>query len=110
MASRQIMDKRVIDGNVIPAHESIEMVVQDLLTVIKAVEINENGTKIVVNERKYIEEWIKTISKAHMDQIVEASTISADWGYDFKTTIKCKDCGEPYIYDLELNPISFFSG
>jgi hypothetical protein len=33
-----------------------------------------------------------------------------EWGFVFKTELTCKDCGQKYTHDLELDPISFFYG
>lgn len=86
-----------------------DIVVRDLMSVIQSV--STGGTDSVeVTDKKMISEWIRVLSKKHIDLIIEAATKSSEWGFNMTTTLKCKDCGEDYQHNVELNPINFFSG
>lgn len=61
-----------------------------------------------VTDKKMISEWIKAISPQIMSQLAEAIDKSQEWGINTVKEIKCKDCGENFLIDIPINPISFF--
>ena len=91
-------------------HKEMEdLVIRDLMAVIESVGTGGPDSVIVTN-RKNIDEWVRALSKKQIEQIVQASTKAAEWGFDMTVMLKCKDCGEVYEHNLELNPVNFFSG
>lgn len=110
MTSRQEIARKESLGDKI-AHSELEvLVLNDMMAVMLAVETGSGEEKIRVTERKHILEWLKTLPKKYTDQIANAAVYSAEWGFDFRVNLKCKDCNEVFGHDLELNPINFFSG
>lgn len=88
-----------------------KLVLNDLMSVVAAViDSSGPGDPVKVTNRKHIEEWIRSLPKTLTDQITEASNRAHEWGFRFEVPITCKDCGETYQHDLELNPVTFFSG
>ncbi len=61
-----------------------------------------------INDREMIKEWIRCIPASYVEYIKNCMERIADWGPDFVTTQKCKDCGEHFEVAIPLNPISFF--
>jgi hypothetical protein len=82
----------------------------DILAVIESVEVQGAEGPIVVTDRKLITEWFEAISKPILNEIYAGMAKTDKWGFNFKVPLKCKDCGEVYEHDLELDPISFFYG
>ena len=78
------------------------MVIRDLMSVISSVD--------EVTDKKMIEEWIRSLQKKYFKEIVNLSRASNDWGFNLNIDVTCKDCGEIYKHNLELDPINFFSG
>lgn len=92
-------------------HEDRErVIISELLAVIEAVEDVQGGETIRVTSQKQIEEWIREIPKKFIDMIARQAAVSAEWGFNFTVDLKCKDCGVVYPFDLELNPVNFFTG
>ena len=89
--------------------EMEDIVVRDIMSVIESVSTG-GFDSVTVTDPKLINEWVRSLSKKHIDLIIEAATRSAEWGFDMNTKLKCKDCGEFYDHNVELNPINFFSG
>lgn len=105
---RQGLARKELEGIQASNQEIEKMVISDLLTVIDAVE--DETLQIRVTDRGMITEWVRELSRKDTEKIVDAANKSADWGFDFGVKIKCKDCGDEYVHDLELNPINFFTG
>ena len=76
--------------------------IEDTLAIIASVDGIEN--------REQIREWIRMITKPQINQIIEQYTEAMKWGIDLEHKIKCKDCGEDFSYDMQLDPMSFFLG
>lgn len=109
LARQRIVEKEMNAPQTITNKDSEEVMIRDLLSVIKSVSTGEPDN-ISVQDPSKIAEWVHLISRKQVDQIVEAATKSADWGFKFDVTLKCKDCGETYTHDMELNPVNFLSG
>jgi hypothetical protein len=65
---------------------------------------------VEVKDAKLIEEWIRVIPRKFTQQIFEAFNKAQDWGFSFQFDLPCPDCKKSFKFDLELNPITFFSG
>lgn len=109
VATRQAIARREAMGESVPHEDKEAAVLQDMLAVIAGVQIKHGTETITVTNRHHIQEWLKKLSRKNMDMIAEASIKSSEWGFNFNIPIKCKDCGEMFDYDLDLNPVSFFS-
>ena len=79
-----------------------ELTLLDTLSIIKQV---DQTTDI-----KMIKEWLDTVPKPYINAIQKQYKEAMNWGFDLKYDLTCKDCKTKYNHDLELNPISFFSG
>lgn len=97
-------------GRSIPRELLEKMVIADMMAVITSVEDVVNGERIVVNNRIHIDEWLKSLSKKFTNEIAAASIKASEWGFVFSQDIVCKDCQQKFSYDIELNPVTFFSG
>jgi len=63
-----------------------------------------------ISDREMISQWVKLAPAPYVKLIQDAVNNGLEnWGTDFMANIKCKDCGEEYIFPLDLNPASFFS-
>lgn len=93
-------------------HRRIEaLVIRDLMSVIKSVEVEvELGKTTVVTDPQMIDEWIRSLQTTHINAIIDQAKACDEWGFDLKVKLSCKECGEVYSHDLELNPVNFFSG
>ena len=100
IAKKEALDEEVDDK----LREKVA--VMDLMCVIFAVE--DNGE--VIDDREMVEEWLRAITKPMLNEIVASVSKTGKWGYDFSAKLKCKDCGETYDHELELDPITFFFG
>lgn len=83
-----------------------KIALSDLLSVIRGVE--DDGE--LIDDPEMIEEWLRIITKPVLNEILESLKKVSNWGFDFSTQLKCPDCGEMYVYELDLDPISFFLG
>lgn len=109
MLLRQAVSRKEIEQLPITHEEMEAIVVRDMMSVIASVSTGDPGSPPVTDRAK-IDEWIRFLSKDYINLIVEAATRAADWGFNYTVKLKCKDCGEEYDHDLELNPVNFFSG
>ena len=91
-----------------------QMMVKDLLALIASVEttVQDNGVEktLLITDVNMIGEWIRSIQRSAVDAILLQSRKANDWGFKLVTKLLCRDCGQPYDHDLELDPITFFSG
>lgn len=110
MTIRQELNKMHLDDKPIPSEDLEKLVVFDLMSVVDSVEDEIGGEKIKVTDLNQIEEWLRALPKKLTDEITEAATKSAEWGFDLNVDLTCKDCKMPFKYELDLNPITFFSG
>jgi hypothetical protein len=107
---RQAVSKKEMDNPATVTNKEMEeIVIRDITSVIESVSTG-GVDSVTVADRKFINEWIRSLSKHHIDLIIEAATRSADWGFNMVTKLKCRNCGELYEHNVELNPINFFSG
>jgi hypothetical protein len=107
---RQAVSKKELDNPATVTNKEMEeIVIRDIIAVIESVSTGEPDS-VTVTDRKMITEWIRALSKRHIDLIIEAANRSADWGFNMVTKLTCKNCGAIYDHNIELNPINFFSG
>lgn len=79
-----------------------ENLVTNLLNLIESIDN--------ITDKKLIEEWIRAIKTQYVNKIASKIESASDvWGSNFKTEIKCKDCGETVEVEIPVNPISFFT-
>ena len=62
-----------------------------------------------IADEKMIEEWLRFLKKSMIDEILDYSAQINQWGFNLTVKLKCKDCGEEYDHNLDLDPINFFS-
>jgi len=106
---QQVAKKEVSAPNLITTQEMEDIVVRDIMSVIKSVSTGGSDSVKIVDSKK-IDEWIRILPKRYMDLIIEAAIRASDWGFDFHVKLKCKDCNEEFDHSMELNPINFLSG
>lgn len=94
----QSMDR---DNNKMTAEELQEGMIKSTLNTIKSVD--------GITDRKMVEEWLRQIPSPIMNRISDLIEDSNEWGLDYVRTVKCKDCGEDFLLELPVNPVSFFS-
>lgn len=109
MNLRQEITRKEMAKEPVDHHEIENAVVADLLAVIESVEDISPEKTIKIEDRQLIAEWVRALSKKQTELIIQGANKSAEWGFDFKVKLTCKDCGALYDHDLELNPINFFS-
>lgn len=85
------------------------IVIRDIMSVIESVSTG-GPDSVTVTDLSMIDQWVRSLTKKHIDLIIEAATRSSEWGFNMATDLKCKDCGVTYEHNVELNPINFFSG
>jgi hypothetical protein len=111
MLMRQELARKQRDNIPVETTDYELLIIADLLCVIEAVEDTALDGKIIrVTDRNLIAEWARALTKKHTDMIIKAANESAEWGFEFKVPVTCKDCGEEYSHEIELNPVNFFSG
>ena len=76
-------------------------IVKDIMAVVSSVE--------GITDPIMIEEWVRALQKKYITEIIDASIASNGWGFNLSVPLTCKDCGDVYTHNLELNPINFFS-
>jgi len=62
-----------------------------------------------IEDKDMIIEWLSKIPPKMITQITSAIDKTTEWGPDFKTKIKCKDCGLEESISTPLNPLTFFT-
>lgn len=62
-----------------------------------------------VEEKEFIDEWIRQIPAGYMGKISEKIASASKWGPDLTAEFKCRDCGNDVSTEISLNPIDFFS-
>lgn len=80
----------------------LDLIMLELLVMIKQVD--------EVTDRNHIAEWLKSVPRTYWNVITERGNEMANWGYDLSQKLTCQDCGEQFTYDLQLDPIRFFTG
>lgn len=84
----------------ISADEAEDLIVSTLVSVIKSVDGNIN--------RVQIREWVMSIRLGWKKMLEKAAQEQTDWGVNFSTRQKCKDCGEELTIFVTANPVNFF--
>lgn len=87
-----------------------EITVFEISAVVASVEVTIDDKIMNITDRTHITEWIRALPRTQLDELLAGVKAASSWGFDFKTTLKCKDCGADFEYNLELDPISFFFG
>lgn len=62
-----------------------------------------------VTDNAQIQEWLAHIPPMLMKQVTDSIEKTTEWGPDFMTTMKCKDCGLEAQVQAPLNPLAFFT-
>lgn len=62
-----------------------------------------------VTDNAHIQEWLAHIPPMLMKQVTDSIEKTTEWGPDFMTTMKCKDCGLEAQVQAPLNPLAFFT-
>lgn len=62
-----------------------------------------------VNDKKFIDEWARSIPSGYIKKIGNAINNVSQWGPDLEISFACKDCGKEVKASVSLNPINFFS-
>lgn len=77
-----------------------------VLSVIEGVTMT-TGEKIV--DRNHVGEWLTTIPRQWMVDVVTKIGKLSNWGIDSAANIECLDCKEMMRISVPINPISFFT-
>lgn len=62
-----------------------------------------------VTKPEWIREALDVFAPMHLQEINEGVDRSVKWGPDFKSQIKCRDCGKDVEATIPLNPLAFFT-
>lgn len=62
-----------------------------------------------VTDNAQIQEWLYKIPPMLMKQVTDSIEKTTEWGPDFMTTMKCRDCGQEVQVQAPLNPLAFFT-
>lgn len=60
-------------------------------------------------DTNHIQEWLSKIPPMLMKQVTDSIEKTTEWGPDFMTTVKCRDCGQEVQVQAPLNPLAFFT-
>ena len=83
---------------------SPESLTDDVLDSIASMIQEVDGIK----DFNMIKEWLGILTPLIIKEISGFVMHISEWGPDFSTIIKCKDCGEDINISSEINPIRFF--
>ena len=61
-----------------------------------------------ITDKAMIRQWLEQIPAGWMQDISGAIEAVGDWGPNFETKIKCKDCGAEVTLASPINPVAFF--
>lgn len=62
-----------------------------------------------VEDVEDIKEWLREIPAPYVTTIqTHIQQTASNWGIEFVTTVKCKDCGEDIDLSPSINPVGFF--
>ena len=61
-----------------------------------------------ISDKNQVREWLSVIKAGWVEQISTSIDRVSDWGPNFGSTIKCRDCGEEVQVNTPINPLSFF--
>lgn len=79
-----------------------ELVILELMAMVDAVD--------EVTDKVQIAEWLRSVPRSFWKVITERGNELSMWGFNLKRNFHCADCKETFEYDLQLDPIRFFSG
>lgn len=100
MLSLQQSQLKYMNVPEITDEETMDMIVESMLALIKSVD--------GLDDRDMIGEWLRSIPVDWMKQITESIQSTTDWGIDITVQVVCKDCGQAITIAAPLNPVSFF--
>ena len=103
---RTALSRKEVGNDVISNQEIEKVMMADMMASIKSVDDGE----ISVKDPNMIAEWLRLLPRKYVDLIISAATGAGDWGFDFNVNLTCKHCHALFDYDIELNPINFFTG
>jgi len=61
-----------------------------------------------IHDEKMIREWVEKIPAGWTHKIAEQMDVISDWGPEFDTEVKCKDCEKMMTVSTPINPLAFF--
>jgi hypothetical protein len=76
--------------------------IRDIMAVLESVD--------GITDQVMIDEWLRSLQKKYFNEIIDKAQQASEWGFDLEVKVTCKDCGEEYKHDLQLDPVNFFSG
>lgn len=62
-----------------------------------------------ITDKALIAEWIKSVPTTFISKIGDKLEGANKWGPSFDRKVGCKDCGQEFVVELPVNPITFFS-
>lgn len=62
-----------------------------------------------IDDKEMIREWLSVISPEFLHEINNKVDDTINWGTEFQTKLKCRDCGQFFSVDLPMNPLAFFT-
>lgn len=62
-----------------------------------------------VSDKEMIKEWLAGVPPLYFKKINEHIDQTLEWGPEFETTVKCKDCGADMEILAPMNPLYFFT-
>ena len=86
--------------NTAPLYEIQQKLVESTISIIHAVDGDNN--------KDHIREWAAAIPAPWFKQISSALDAGNSWGPDSTHTVECQDCHKAMIIELPLNPLTFF--
>lgn len=102
-------------GNVIELYQTVALSKTDNIT-------NDEAEMLVINtlasvikkvdgidDKDMIREWVTHLPLGWKRSLEQTAQQVSQWGIDFTTTQKCKDCGEVMQIQVSANPVSFFT-
>lgn len=103
--------QRSMEGDRDPGKKELhDLMVEDLLSVIEGVEAEIDDKKVLITDRIMLEEWARSLQRKWIDEISAQASRSNEWGFNLTQKLKCKDCGAEFEHNLDLDPMSFFTG
>lgn len=62
-----------------------------------------------ITDKVMISEWIKEVPVTYINKIASVMEKANEWGPLFEQEVTCQDCGNKFVVELPINPVSFFS-
>lgn len=112
---QQVTLKPLTYGNVVDLYQTTAMMKEDELSQTEAEElvistlVNVIRRVDQVEDKEMIREWVKKIPLGWKKQLEQAAQQVSQWGVDFVSRHKCKDCGAKMEIPVTANPVSFFT-